>query len=296
PAGVCAPPRPTLAPSLLFVPSHISGTGIIPSPLHQYPLFEITEILSSSPPLPPPPPCCHAQSNASRPSKPLSTREPETRPICAVIDVMMGWTADVFKNFEGPIVGFFTSGACSAAWSVPLLRDREMRTNRGSKLDEYLVLANALEVSNEPFIWVIQTGAGRLDPPCHLTGLDRPAEGNYFHSGLGSKASKKGLIIDGWAPQLLILNHQSMAWPIRDDQHYNAKLVINHLKVGYMISNDQSKSIQKNDIVIGIEKLMSDQEIKKRAHMLRRIFYQGFPMSSVASLNAFKDLISQKSV
>ncbi|KDO39304.1 hypothetical protein CISIN_1g035784mg, partial [Citrus sinensis] len=28
---------------------------------------------------------------------------------------MMGWTADVFKIFEVPIVGFFTSGACSAA-------------------------------------------------------------------------------------------------------------------------------------------------------------------------------------
>ena len=67
-----------------------------------------------------------------------------------------------------------------------------------------------------------------------------------------------------------------LAWPIRDDQHYNAKLVINHLKVGYMISNDQSKSIQKNDIVIGIEKLMSDQEIKKRAHMLHRIFIRAF--------------------
>ena len=73
-------------------------------------------------------------------------------------------------------------------------------TKVGPKLDEYLVPANASEVSNEPFIWVIQTGAGRLDPPCHLTGLDRPAEGNYFHSGLDSKASKKGLIIDGWAP------------------------------------------------------------------------------------------------
>ncbi|KAH9686989.1 glycosyltransferase [Citrus sinensis] len=339
----------------------------------------------------------------------LSTREPETRPVCAVIDVMMGWTADVCENFEVPIVGFFTSGACSAAarllpglpkdtalfgsnlkyrphgplsrengsieprdqphWMKEVegpmasmfntyddlegpfinyleeitnfllisnmnedeivqwldLKSREpvlyvsFGTEVGPKLDEYLVLANALEVSNEPFIWVIQIGAGRLDPQCHLTGLDKPAEGNYFHSGLDSKASKKGLIIDGWAPQLLILNHQSMgefishcgwnsmveaigcgvpilAWPIRDDQHYNAKLVINHLKVGYMISNDQSKSIQKNDIVIGIEKLMSDQEIKKRVHMLRRIFYQGFSMSFVASLNAFKDLISQKSV
>ncbi|KAH9686971.1 hypothetical protein KPL70_014587 [Citrus sinensis] len=28
---------------------------------------------------------------------------------------MMGWTADVLKNFEVPIVGFFTSDACSAA-------------------------------------------------------------------------------------------------------------------------------------------------------------------------------------
>ncbi|GAY68175.1 hypothetical protein CUMW_262080 [Citrus unshiu] len=45
----------------------------------------------------------------------LSTREPERRPVCAVIDVIMGWTADVFKIFEVPIVGLFTSGACSAA-------------------------------------------------------------------------------------------------------------------------------------------------------------------------------------
>ena len=59
-----------------------------------------------------------------------------------------------------------------------------------------------------------------------------------------------------------------------------------------MISDDQSKSIQKDDIVSGIEKLMSDQEINKRARLLRRIFNHGFPMSSAASLNAFKDLFS----
>ncbi|KAH9753007.1 glycosyltransferase [Citrus sinensis] len=284
----------------------------------------------------------------------LSTREPKSRPVCAVIDVMMGWTADVFKIFEVPIVGFFTSGACSAAaecamwqariqdvkpgearllprlpedmalfesdlkhrphgpppggppplrgapgsekigppeagdqphwmkevegsmalmfntcdglegpfinylanelgkpmWGVgPLLPeqfyksagsvldDHEMRTNRRSSnmtedeivqrlnlksrgsvlyvsfgtevdltLDEYLVLANPLEASNRSFIWVIQGGAGRLDPLRHL---DKPAEGSYFRSGLDNKVGKKDLIIDGWAPQLLILSHQS---------------------------------------------------------------------------------------
>ncbi|KAK9218373.1 hypothetical protein WN943_007010 [Citrus x changshan-huyou] len=47
-----------------------------------------------------------------------------------VIDVVMGWTADVFKNFEVPIVGFFTSGACSAAWSVPCSRLASKMSNR----------------------------------------------------------------------------------------------------------------------------------------------------------------------
>ncbi|KAL9411572.1 hypothetical protein AB3S75_045216 [Citrus x aurantiifolia] len=149
-------------------------------------------------------------------------------------------------------------------------------------LDEYLVLANALEASNRPFIWVIQGGAGRLDPLRHL---DKSAEDSYFRSGLDNK------VVEAIGCRVPIL-----AWPIRGDEHYNAKFVINHLKVGYMIFDDQSKSIQKDDIVSGVEKLMSDQEIKKRAHMLCSIFNHGFPLSSVVSLNAFIGLINQKLV
>ncbi|GAY48945.1 hypothetical protein CUMW_115490 [Citrus unshiu] len=304
----------------------------------------------------------------------LSTREPESRPVCAVIDVMMGsaavecamWQARIqdvkpgearllpglpvdmalFESdlkhrphgpppggppplrgapgsekigppeagdqphwmkevegsmalmfntcdgLEGPFINYLANQLGKPVWGVGLLlpeqfyksggsmlRDHEMRTNRRSSnmtedeivqwlnlkscgsvlyvsfgtevdptLDEYLVLANVLEASNRPFIWVIQGGAEAIG--CRVPIL---------------------------------------AWPIRGDQHYNAKFVINHLKVGYMISDDQSKSIQKDDIVSGIEKLMSDQEIKKRAHMLRSIFNHGFPLSSVVSLNAFID-------
>ncbi|ESR45863.1 hypothetical protein CICLE_v10003109mg [Citrus x clementina] len=228
-------------------------------------------------------------------------------------------------GLEGPFINYLANQLGKPVWGVgsllpeqfyksagSKLHDHEMRTNRRSSnmtedeivdptLDEYLVLANALEASNRPFILVIQGGAGRLDPLRHL---DKPAEGSYFRSGLDNKVGKKGLIIDGWAPQSLILNHQStsgflshcgwnstveaigcrvpiLAWPIRGDQHYNAKFVINHLK---------------DDIVSGIEKLMSDQEIKKRAHVLHSIFNHGFPLSSVASLNAFIGLINHKSV
>ncbi|KAL9411547.1 hypothetical protein AB3S75_045192 [Citrus x aurantiifolia] len=114
--------------STLIIPSHISATSIIPSSFHQYPLFEVTEIPSSSPPLPPPSPphphvVMHSQMLQGLRNL-LSTREPESRPVCAVIDVMMGWTADVFKIFEVPIVGFFTSGACSAAVECAMWRAR----------------------------------------------------------------------------------------------------------------------------------------------------------------------------
>ncbi|KAL9447935.1 hypothetical protein AB3S75_015420 [Citrus x aurantiifolia] len=104
--------------STLIIPSHVSTTSITPSSLYQYPLFEITEIPSPSQPLPSSPSHHHVVMHSQMLQglrNLLSTWEPESRPVCVVIGVMMGWTADVFKNFEVPIVGFFTSDACSAA-------------------------------------------------------------------------------------------------------------------------------------------------------------------------------------
>ncbi|KAH9687016.1 hypothetical protein KPL70_014608 [Citrus sinensis] len=113
--------------STLIIPSHVSATSITPSSLHQYTLFEITEIPSSSPLLPSPPSYHHVIMHNQMLQglrNLLSTREPETRPVCAVINVMMGWTADVFKNFEVPIVGFFTSRACSVAVNCAMCQAR----------------------------------------------------------------------------------------------------------------------------------------------------------------------------
>ncbi|KAL3497961.1 hypothetical protein ACH5RR_040693 [Cinchona calisaya] len=159
---------------------------------------------------------------------------------------------------------------------------------------------------NRPFIWVLQTNS------------DVVME-YYYPNGLDSKVGNRGLIIQGWAPQLLILNHPSiggflthcgwsstmeaigrgiptLAWPIRGDQFYNAKSIEHHLEVGYMISqkDDASEIIRKDAIIEGIEKLMSDKEVHERAEALcSKVFKHGFPASSLASLKAFKGFISQ---
>ncbi|XP_037495803.1 UDP-glycosyltransferase 73C4 isoform X2 [Jatropha curcas] len=183
-------------------------------------------------------------------------------------------------------------------------------TELGPEMDEYPHLANALEEWTGPFIWVIQPGPGRLGPPRQLSGSDVE-----FPSGFQEKVGERGLIISGWAPQLLILSHPStggflshcgwnstmeaivrgvpfLAWPILDDQVENAKLVVNHMKIGYIVSDVDW--ITKDNLTKGIERLMGDEEMKGRAAIICSKFKDGFPSTSLGSLDAFKNFINQR--
>ncbi|XP_059637342.1 abscisate beta-glucosyltransferase-like [Cornus florida] len=189
----------------------------------------------------------------------------------------------------------------------------------GPTLKEYDQLAEALEEWTGSFIWVIQPGSGKHGPPSAMLG-DEPGsdatEKGYYPHGLEGKIGDRGLIIRGWAPQLMILSHPStggflshcgwnstveaigrgvpfLAWPIRGDQFYDAKFVVNHLKVGYMVSTGD-QMVNKETIMEGIKKLMTDEKVQRRAEALAGKFEGGFPASSAAALDAFWDFISQK--
>lgn len=177
----------------------------------------------------------------------------------------------------------------------------------GPSKEEYPRLASALEVSTRPFIWVIQSGSG----------IPGSTEEVYFPDGLDRKVGDRGLLICGWAPQLLILSHPStggflshcgwnstveaigfgvplLAWPFRGDQYYNAKWLTKHLTVGHKVCEDSSQMVTKDDMSRGIERLMGDEEIKKKAVALRVTLGHGFPASSEAALDAFEHFINQR--
>ncbi|KAF7849559.1 hypothetical protein BT93_L0641 [Corymbia citriodora subsp. variegata] len=138
--------------------------------------------------------------------------------------------------------------------------------------------------------------------------------GADFSDRIESNVGDRSVIIKGWAPQLLILSHPStggflshcgwnsameaigqgvplLAWPIIGDQHYNAKLVVSHLKVGYRVAEDVSQGVKKDEIVKGIERLMRDEEMHERAASIKARFGHGFPSSSSA-FDAFRDFIN----
>ncbi|XP_024968165.1 UDP-glycosyltransferase 73C7-like [Cynara cardunculus var. scolymus] len=195
----------------------------------------------------------------------------------------------------------------------------------GPSIEEYKELAKSLEESKQPFIWVIQPGSGKSGVPrsflggAHTDTEEEDEEEGYYPEGLDVKVGKRGLIITGWAPQLLILSHPStggflshcgwnstveaigrgvpiLAWSIRGDQFDNAKLVAKHLKIGHIISNEDGRhgKLKRDDIAAGIEKLMSDEKVRNQAKELSKEFESGFPVSSVNGLGAFVEFISSK--
>ncbi|KAH6783507.1 hypothetical protein C2S52_008466 [Perilla frutescens var. hirtella] len=169
--------------------------------------------------------------------------------------------------------------------------------------EEILQLATTFQEIECPFIWVVQNSIG----------IDGGSESLNFDV-LGKKIGDRGFIIRGWAPQVLILSHRSiggflshcgwnstleaigcgvpiLAWPLRGDQIYNAKLVANHLKIGHIALPSGSSQMTKCDLIGGIEKLMRDEVVRGRVEILRAKFNSGFPSTSKFALETFIDLV-----
>ncbi|XP_026656989.1 translation initiation factor IF-2-like [Phoenix dactylifera] len=179
---------------------------------------------------------------------------------------------------------------------------------------ELAELGAGLEESNRPFIWAIQPNAMQHDP----AGLPVQTDGSFLEpEGLASRVGGRGLVIRGWAPQLLILSHGAtggfvthcgwnstvealgcgvpmLTWPLHGDQFHNARLVTRRLRAGIALKSG-SESVSKDGVLQGIERLMvGEEEVRERAASAREIFAGGFPRTSSASLDAFLDFIHHR--
>ncbi|KAK8518841.1 hypothetical protein V6N13_017891 [Hibiscus sabdariffa] len=145
--------------------------------------------------------------------------------------------------------------------------------------EQILEIAYGLQASNQPFIWVF--------------GSVFKGEETWFPSGFEEKMkeSEQGLIINGWAPQLLILEHGSIGgfvthcgwnsvleglscgvpvitWPMFADQFYNEKLVTDVLKVGVKVGSldwrtwnmEPRRTVGRDKVEAAVKRLMGGGE------------------------------------
>ncbi|KAK2665037.1 hypothetical protein Ddye_003611 [Dipteronia dyeriana] len=149
--------------------------------------------------------------------------------------------------------------------------------------DQLMELAMGLEASGQDFIWVVRRDKKDEDGN----------EEDWLPEGFEKRMEGKGLIIRGWAPQVLILEHESVGgmvthcgwnsilegvaagvpmvtWPVAAEQFYNEKLVTQVLKIGVSVG------VQQWVILVGdfvkrdaIEKAVKEVTVGDKAEEMR---------------------------
>ncbi|XP_074264067.1 scopoletin glucosyltransferase-like [Silene latifolia] len=169
-------------------------------------------------------------------------------------------------------------------------------------------MSSALQNSGCSFIWVLGKVMKCNDDE---SGSEQEAKEWWLPDGFEETAlaNGKGFIIKGWAPQVVILEHNAIGgfmthcgwnsilegvcagvplitWPVFAEQFYNEKLVTQVLKVGVPVGNmvwkawatDESELVEKEKIEIAISKVMGGEEeagnVRTKAKMLKELAYK----------------------
>ncbi|KAK4739978.1 hypothetical protein R3W88_003675 [Solanum pinnatisectum] len=147
--------------------------------------------------------------------------------------------------------------------------------------DQLLEIATALEASDQQFIWVVRQNTTNEE------------QDKWMPEGFEEKLNGRGLIIKGWAPQVLILDHEAtggfvthcgwnsllegvsagvpmVTWPLSAEQFFNEKLLVEILKIGVPVGvqawsqrTDSRVPINRENIQIAVTKLMVGQEAEE---------------------------------
>ncbi|XP_050366977.1 scopoletin glucosyltransferase-like [Argentina anserina] len=148
-------------------------------------------------------------------------------------------------------------------------------------------IAMALEAAGQDFIWVVRRGKDEED------------QDEWLPEGFEERMEGKGLIIRGWAPQVLILDHPSIGgfvthcgwnstmegisaglpmvtWPVSAEQFYNEKLVTKVLKIGVSVGTQKwimifGDSVKKETIVKVVSEIMVGEEAELRRSKAREL-------------------------
>ncbi|XP_050363476.1 UDP-glucose flavonoid 3-O-glucosyltransferase 7-like [Argentina anserina] len=132
---------------------------------------------------------------------------------------------------------------------------------------QLIEIASALEASHQQFIWVVRK--------------EHDDEEEWLLKEFEQRMEGEGLIISGWAPQLLILEHEAtgafvthcgwnsilegvsagvpmITWPVTGEQFYNEKLVTELLGIGVAVGAEKWATFEE-------ESARSEANVKREA-------------------------------
>lgn len=180
-----------------------------------------------------------------------------------------------------------------------------------------VALARGLEASEQPFIWAIKCPPKLESPSAADTAAADIIQRSYLPEGFEERMKSKGLglIIWGWAPQLLILSHTSLGafmthcgwnstlesitlgiplitWPMFGDQHFNSKQVAEQFGIGVQFCQHRDGIPEEKRVEEVVRLVLTEdegKEMKGRAEKLKEMASKavGEGGSSKTNLQAF---------
>ncbi|XVF45098.1 hypothetical protein PTKIN_Ptkin02bG0178600 [Pterospermum kingtungense] len=179
---------------------------------------------------------------------------------------------------------------------------------------QLMEIAFGIEASRQQFIWVVRKEKNNEE------------DEDWLPQGFEKRIEDKGLIIRGWAPQVLILDHEAVGafvthcgwnstlegicaglpmvtWPVFAEQFYNEKQVTQMLKIGVGVGAQKwvevvGDFVERNAIEKAVKEVMVGEraeEMRSRAkalgEMAKRAVEEGG--SSFSDLNALVEELKQ---
>ncbi|KAH6798839.1 hypothetical protein C2S51_035323 [Perilla frutescens var. frutescens] len=188
-------------------------------------------------------------------------------------------------------------------------------------LQQIIEIGLGLEKSKFPFIWIIRK------QDSNSAGVEKWLAGEGFEE----RVRGRGLVVRGWAPQVMILSHPSVGgflthcgwnstlegvcsgvpmitWPMFAEQFYNEKLIVNVLEIGVRVGVESC--MENQDLVrwdrlkIAVEKLMDIEsedgiDRRKRAQRLAKMATDAFEDGGSSFFNVtmfIEDVVRANSV
>ncbi|XP_057847176.2 anthocyanidin 3-O-glucosyltransferase 4 [Cryptomeria japonica] len=163
-------------------------------------------------------------------------------------------------------------------------------------------LARGLAASHQPFVWSIKVSPESVSAQSNQEELCA----SYLPEGFMERDI--GLVIWGWAPQLVILSHPSVdafmshcgwnstlesilkgvpmvTWPMFGEQHFNSKLVTEELGIGVQFCQDRDAIPCEDKVEKSVRLLLSSDkgtEMRKRA-----VKFKGLAQPSVGEEGSY---------
>ncbi|KAJ3689229.1 hypothetical protein LUZ61_018393 [Rhynchospora tenuis] len=185
---------------------------------------------------------------------------------------------------------------------------------------QFKELGLGLLASQWPFVWVIKD-------------IEKLPEETliWLRENFEDKNSSKSFLIKGWAPQIAILSHPAVggfvthcgwnstlesvaagvpvvAWPLYAEQFLNVKLIADVLKIGVSVGTREAMpfrgdkedviSVNKEDVVKAVEKLMNGKEERRRVAELKERAKMALEKggSSFVNLESFIKFVAPRNI